>query len=44
MDPAHPGVRQLGFEMVKWVRAIEFVESHKSFGEGERGYNDGHEY
>jgi hypothetical protein len=30
--------------MVKWIRAIEFVESHKSFGEGEGGYNEDHEY
>ncbi|MEO6812234.1 MAG: molybdopterin-dependent oxidoreductase [Isosphaeraceae bacterium] len=35
---------QLGFKMVKWIRAIEFVESHKSFGEGEGGYNEDHEY
>jgi len=35
---------QLGFKMVKWIRAIEFVESRKSFGEGEGGYNEDHEY
>jgi methionine sulfoxide reductase catalytic subunit len=35
---------QLGFKMVKWIQAIEFVESHKSFGEGEGGYNEDHEY
>ncbi|APW59923.1 molybdopterin-dependent oxidoreductase [Paludisphaera borealis] len=35
---------QLGFKMVKWIRAIEFVESHKDFGEGEGGYNEDHEY
>ena len=35
---------QLGFKMVKWIRAIEFVESHKAFGEGEGGYNEDHEY
>ncbi|MGD0042238.1 MAG: molybdopterin-dependent oxidoreductase [Isosphaeraceae bacterium] len=35
---------QLGFKMVKWVRAIEFVESHRAFGEGEGGYNEDHEY
>ncbi|HMB06636.1 MAG TPA: molybdopterin-dependent oxidoreductase, partial [Isosphaeraceae bacterium] len=35
---------QLGFKMVKWIRAIEFVASHKSFGEGEGGYNEDHEY
>ena len=35
---------QLGFKMVKWIRAIEFVVSHKAFGEGEGGYNEDHEY
>ncbi|MBV8232905.1 MAG: molybdopterin-dependent oxidoreductase [Planctomycetaceae bacterium] len=35
---------QLGFKLVKWIRAIEFVESHKAFGEGEGGYNEDHEY
>src|SRR5262249_26474598 len=35
---------QLGFKMVKWVGAIEFVASHKSFGKGEGGYNEDHEY
>ncbi len=35
---------QLGFKMVKWVRAVEFVASHKDFGEGEGGYNEDHEY
>ncbi len=35
---------QLGFKMVKWIRAIEFVASHQEFGEGEGGYNEDHEY
>ncbi len=35
---------QLGFKMVKWIRAIEFVTSHKAFGEGEGGYNEDHEF
>ncbi len=35
---------QLGFKMVKWIRAIEFVESHEAFGKGEGGYNEDHEY
>jgi thiosulfate reductase cytochrome b subunit len=35
---------QLGFKMVKWIRAIEFVASHKVFGQGEGGYNEDHEY
>ena len=32
---------QLGFKMVKWIREIEFVESHKAFGEGEGGHTRG---
>jgi sulfoxide reductase catalytic subunit YedY len=35
---------QLGFKMVKWIRAIEFVESPRSVGQGEGGYNEDHEY
>jgi sulfoxide reductase catalytic subunit YedY len=35
---------QLGFKMVKWIRAIEFVESPRSVGKGEGGYNEDHEY
>lgn len=35
---------QLGFKMVKWIRSIEFVDSHKAFGQGEGGYNEDHEY
>jgi sulfoxide reductase catalytic subunit YedY len=35
---------QLGFKMVKWIRAIEFVESPRSVGEGEGGYNEHHEH
>jgi hypothetical protein len=35
---------QLGFKMVKWLRAIEFVESVKSIDQGEGGYNEDHEY
>lgn len=38
------GENQLGFKMVKQIRAIEFVESHKSFGKGQGGYNEDHEY
>jgi sulfoxide reductase catalytic subunit YedY len=30
--------------MVKWIRAIEFVESPRSVGKGEGGYNEDHEY
>ena len=35
---------QLGFKMVKWIQAIEFVESAKSAGKGEGGYNEDNEY
>jgi DMSO/TMAO reductase YedYZ molybdopterin-dependent catalytic subunit/thiosulfate reductase cytochrome b subunit len=35
---------QLGFKMVKWIRAIEFVASPRSIGQGEGGYNEDHEY
>ena len=35
---------QLGFKMVKWIQAIEFVESVESIGKGEGGYNEDHEY
>ena len=35
---------QLGFKMVKWIQAIEFVESVQAIYEGEGGYNEDHEY
>jgi DMSO/TMAO reductase YedYZ molybdopterin-dependent catalytic subunit len=35
---------QLGFETVKWIRTIDFVESPRSVGQGEGGYNEDHEY
>jgi DMSO/TMAO reductase YedYZ molybdopterin-dependent catalytic subunit/thiosulfate reductase cytochrome b subunit len=35
---------QLGFKMVKWIRAIEFVENHRSVGKGEGGYKEDHNY
>jgi DMSO/TMAO reductase YedYZ molybdopterin-dependent catalytic subunit/thiosulfate reductase cytochrome b subunit len=35
---------QLGFKMVKWIRAVEFVANTQSFGKGEGGYNEDHEY
>jgi sulfoxide reductase catalytic subunit YedY len=35
---------QLGFKMVKWIRAIEFVESTERIGKGEGGYNEDQEY
>ena len=35
---------QLGFKMVKWIEAIEFVASPGVVGRGEGGYNEDHEY
>ena len=35
---------QLGFKMVKWIQAIEFVEDVGSIGKGEGGYAEDHEY
>jgi sulfoxide reductase catalytic subunit YedY len=35
---------QLGFKMVKWIKAIEFVADMKTIGAGEGGYNEDHEY
>ena len=35
---------QLGFKMVKWVRAIEFVSDYRRRFAGEGGYNEDHEY
>jgi hypothetical protein len=35
---------QLGFKMVKWIQAIEFVESVQSVNKGEGGYAEDHEY
>src|SRR5215471_7512416 len=35
---------ELGFKMVKWVQAIEFVESFAHLGAGQGGYNEDHEY
>jgi DMSO/TMAO reductase YedYZ molybdopterin-dependent catalytic subunit len=35
---------QLGFKMVKWIKAIELVSSTRAVGEGEGGYNEDHEY
>ncbi|MGV9800180.1 molybdopterin-dependent oxidoreductase [Mycobacterium sp. NPDC003449] len=36
--------RELGFKQVKWIAAIEFVESFKDVGWGHGGYNEDHEY
>lgn len=35
---------QLGFKMVKWIKAIEFAEDFKHVYQGEGGYNSDHEY
>lgn len=35
---------QLGFKMVKWIQAVEFVESARTVHQGEGGYNEDNEY
>ncbi len=35
---------ELGFKMVKWIRAIEFVHDYKHLGAGQGGYNEDHEF
>lgn len=35
---------ELGFKQVKWIAAIEFIESIKDVGWGHGGYNEDHEY
>lgn len=35
---------ELGFKMVKWVSAIEFVHDFKDLGAGYGGYNEDHEF
>ena len=35
---------ELGFKQVKWVAAIEFVESFDHLGAGQGGYNEDHEF
>jgi sulfoxide reductase catalytic subunit YedY len=35
---------QLGFKMVKWIQAIEFVADVRTIYQGEGGYNEDHEY
>ncbi len=35
---------QLGFKMVKWIRAIEFVEDYAAFGAGQGGWREDHAY
>lgn len=31
---------KLGFKMIKWLKAIEFVEDYRDFGEGQGGYRE----
>lgn len=35
---------ELGFKMVKWVEAIEFIDDFRTRGLGMGGYNEDHEY
>ena len=35
---------QLGFKMVKWISAIEFVEDVKRISKGEGGYDEDNEF
>ena len=35
---------ELGFKMVKWIAAIEFVHDFTDLGAGEGGYNEDHEF
>jgi DMSO/TMAO reductase YedYZ molybdopterin-dependent catalytic subunit len=35
---------ELGFKMVKWIAAIEFVADFADLGAGRGGYNEDHEF
>jgi len=35
---------ELGFKMVKWIQAIEFVKEFSDLGAGNGGYNEDHEF
>jgi sulfoxide reductase catalytic subunit YedY len=35
---------ELGYKLVKWVQAVEFVESFAEIGGGQGGYNADHEF
>lgn len=35
---------ELGFKMVKWIEAIEFVESFDHLGAGQGGYHEDHDF
>lgn len=36
--------REIGFKQVKWIEAIEFLESFDHLGFGQGGYNEDHEF
>jgi sulfoxide reductase catalytic subunit YedY len=35
---------QLGFAMVKYLRAIEFIDDYRAAGEGQGGWREDHQY
>ena len=35
---------ELGFKQVKWLQAVEFVETFKQLRSGEGGFNEDNEY
>jgi sulfoxide reductase catalytic subunit YedY len=35
---------ELGFRVVKWIEAIEFVHDFANLGAGRGGYNEDHEF
>jgi sulfoxide reductase catalytic subunit YedY len=35
---------QLGFTMVKYIRAIEFVQDYKTIGQGQGGWREDYQY
>ena len=35
---------KLGFKMIKWLKAIEFVEDYRNVGEGQGGYREDFQY
>ena len=39
-----PEKKKLGFKQVKWIAAIEFVESFAHLGAGRGGYNEDQEF
>jgi DMSO/TMAO reductase YedYZ molybdopterin-dependent catalytic subunit len=35
---------QLGFTMVKYIRAIEFIEGYKNIGQGQGGWREDYQH